>query len=75
LRDRNNHWTGLVNNGAGVAKWSRREMKRAGGASLTHAGDVIDAIELHPRGGDARAGDESLTASAPVSFVRLAIRR
>jgi len=48
---------------------------RAGGASLTHAGDVIDAIELHPRGGDARAGDESLTASAPVSFARLAIRR
>jgi hypothetical protein len=75
LCDRNDDWTALVSNGAGVAKWSRREMERAGVALGTRAGSVIEAVELHPRGGDARAGDESLTASAPVSFVSVEIRR
>jgi hypothetical protein len=50
-------------------------MERAGEAVVAHAGDDIEAKELHPRGGDARAGDESLTASAPVSFVSAEIRR
>jgi hypothetical protein len=64
-----------MNNGAGVAKCSRREMERAGQAVDALAGDDIDASELHPRGGDARAGDESLTAFAPVSFVPVEFRR
>jgi len=63
-----------MNNGAGVATGSPREMERAGDAVIPQAGDDIEAIALHPRGGDARAGDESLTASAPVSFVPVEIR-
>jgi hypothetical protein len=69
LRERNDHRTRLVNSGAGVAKWSPREMERAGAALGTRAGCVIEGIALHPRGGDARAGDDSLTAFAPVSFL------
>jgi hypothetical protein len=64
-----------MSSGAGVAKPSRREMERAGEAGDMPAGDDIDAVELHPRGGDARAGDDSLTAIAPVSFVLLETRR
>jgi len=60
---------GTERDGAGVAKWVRREMKRAEVALGTRTGVGIEAIALRPRGGDARAGDGSLTASAPVSFL------
>jgi carboxylesterase len=47
----------------------RREMERTGRALGTRVGADIEAAELRPRGGDARTGVGSLTASAPVSFV------
>jgi len=57
-----------MRSGAGVAKCVQREKERTGRALGTLAGGYSQAGELRPRGGDARAGDGSLTASAPVSF-------